>query len=331
LPNPKLIDPFNRRLNYLRISITDRCNLRCTYCQPDGLREKLPHEAILNYEEILRIARVGVELGISKIRITGGEPLVRKGVYGFLDEMSRIDGLSDISLTTNGVFLKENIDKIGKAGIHRVNISLDTLNREKYLEITGHDQFDRIWEGIQAADKKGFYPIKLNAVAIRGLNEETILDFARLTFKYPYHVRFIEYMPIGVGDRNNPSALLTPEIKKRVSELGELIPVRAEESRDGPAERYRLKGAKGEIGFISALSSHFCKTCNRLRLTASGQLRVCLLSDRQFDLKGPLRKGCSDKALAAIFLQAVKTKPSRHTLNEENSSSVESQMSSIGG
>ena len=330
MPSSKLIDPFNRRLNYLRISITDRCNLRCTYCQPDGLREKLPHEAVLSYEEILRIARVAVELGISKIRITGGEPLVRKGVYDFLNELSDIDGLSDISLTTNGVFLKENIDKISKAGIHRVNISLDTLDREKYLEITGHDQFDRVWEGIRAADEKGFYPIKLNAVALRDVNEKELLAFARLTFKYPYQVRFIEYMPIGVGDRNSPSALLTPEIKQRVSELGELVPVKIE-SRDSPAERYRFSGAKGEIGFISAISRHFCKTCNRLRLTASGHLRVCLLSDRQFDIKEPLRKGCSDKALAAIFLKAVKAKPSRHTLNQENSSSVESQMSSIGG
>jgi GTP 3',8-cyclase len=328
LSRSKLIDPFNRRLNYLRISITDRCNLRCTYCQPDGLREKLSHKAVLSYEEILRIARVAVLLGISKIRITGGEPLVRKGVYGFLNKLSDIDGLSDISLTTNGVSLKENIDKIRKAGINRINISLDTLDRQKYITITGCDQFDRVWEGIRKADEKGFFPIKLNVVALRGVNEAELPAFARLTFKYPYHIRFIEYMPIGTEDR--PSALLTPEIKKHVSELGELIPVEME-SRDGPAERYRFRGAKGEIGFISALSRHFCESCNRLRLTASGHLRVCLLSDRQFDIKGPLRKGCSDKELAAIFLKAVKAKPSHHTLNQENSSSVKSQMSTIGG
>ena len=325
-----MIDPFNRRLNYLRISITDRCNLRCIYCQPEGLRRKLSHTEILSYEEIFRIARVGIELGISKIRITGGEPLVRKGVYDFLAELSRMDGLSDISLTTNGVFLKENIEKIRKTGIRRVNISLDTLDRHKYRQITGRDRYDAVWEGIRAADENGFYPIKLNTVALRGVNEDEFVALARLTFNHPYHVRFIEYMPMGDDHRDNPSPLLTPEIKQYVSRLGRLIPV-THQSNDGPAERYRLEGAKGEIGFISALSRHFCKTCNRLRLTASGQLRVCLLSDLQLDVKGPLRAGCSDQELAAIFVKAVQAKPSGHGLNHQKSSLVESQMSSIGG
>jgi cyclic pyranopterin phosphate synthase len=317
-------------LNYLRISITDRCNLRCVYCQPEGLRGKLRHTEILSYEEILRIARVAIELGISKIRITGGEPLVRKGVYDFLAELSRLDGLSDISLTTNGVFLKENIDRIRTAGIRRVNISLDTLNRQKYLNITGHDRFDKVWDGIRAAHENGFHPIKLNAVALKGFNEDELIAFARLTFTHPYHVRFIECMPMGDPHLDAFSALLTPEIKACVSRLGRMTPV-AQQTDDGPAERYRFEGANGEIGFISALSRHFCKTCNRLRLTASGQLRVCLLSDRQFDIKGPLRKGCSDRELAAIFLKAVQAKPSRHGLNEGKGSAVESQMSSIGG
>ncbi len=330
MPNSKLIDPFNRRLNYLRISITDRCNLRCIYCQPEGIQDKLPHSEILSYEEMLRIARVGIKLGISKIRVTGGEPLVRKGVYNFLAELSALDGLSDISLTTNGVFLKNNIEKIYAAGIHRVNISLDTLNRQKYLKITGQDRFVEVWEGIRAAEERGFYPIKLNAVALRGVNEEELMAFARLTFDHPYHVRFIEYMPMGDHQRDMSSALLTPEIKQCVSRLGRLVAVK-NQSSDGPAERYRFEGAKGEIGFISALSRHFCQTCNRLRLTASGQLRVCLLSDRQFDMKGPLRKGCSDRTLAAIFLKAVQAKPSRHGLNQDRCSRVESQMSSIGG
>lgn len=330
MPSSKLIDPFNRRLNYLRISITDRCNLRCVYCQPEGLRRKLPHAEILSYEEILRIARVAVELGISKVRVTGGEPLVRKGVYDFLADLSRLDGLSDISLTTNGVFLKENVEILRAAGIHRINISLDTLNRQKYLKITGQDRFDNVWEGIRVAEKTGFHPIKLNAVALKGFNDDELIAFARLTFTHPYHVRFIEYMPMGDLPGNTFPVLLTPEIKGCVSRLGRLIPV-AQQSDDGPAERYRFEGAKGEIGFISALSRHFCDSCNRLRLTASGQLRVCLLSDRQFDIKGPLRKGCSDRELTAIFLTAVQAKPSRHCLNQETSSAVESQMSSIGG
>jgi len=271
-----------------------------------------------------------VELGISKVRVTGGEPLVRKGVYDFLTELSCFDGLSDISLTTNGVFLKENVEKIRAAGVHRINISLDTLNRQKYLEITGQDRFDTVWEGIRAVEKIGFHPIKLNAVALKGCNDDELIDFARLTFTHPYHVRFIEYMPMGDQPGNTFPALLTPEIKACVSRLGRLIPV-AHQSDDGPAERYRFEGAQGEIGFISALSRHFCDSCNRLRLTASGQLRVCLLSDCQFDIKGPLRKGCSDKELAAIFHTAVQAKPSRHCLNQDKSYAVESQMSSIGG
>ena len=320
-----MIDPFDRRLNYLRVSITDRCNLRCIYCQPKGLQRKLSHGEILRYEEILRIVRIGVRLGISKVRVTGGEPLVRKGVYGFLADLGHVHGLSDISLTTNGVFLKENMEKIRAAGIRRVNISLDTLNREKYRRITGQDRFDRVWEGILAAHENGFHPVKLNVVALRGVNEDELAAFAELSVDHPYQVRFIEYMPMGDHCRDNSSVLLTPEIKECVSRLGNLIPV-APQADDGPAERYRFSGGKGEIGFISALSRHFCKTCNRLRLTASGQLRVCLLSNRQFDMKGPIRRGCSDREIAAIFGKAVEAKPACHGLNPQNFSRVESQM-----
>ena len=325
-----MIDKYNRRLNYLRISITDRCNLRCIYCQPQGVARKLPHEEVLSYEEILRIARIGVGLGISKIRVTGGEPLVRKGVYDFLSELSDIDGLLDVSLTTNGVFLKENIDKIQSAGIGRINISIDTLDREKYKKITGLDKFDEVWEGIRLAEKSGFNPIKLNAVALRGVNDDELLEIAGLTFAHPYHIRFIEHMPIGFDSLGAAPPLLTPEIKDRISILGRLDPV-GNAINDGPAERYRLKGAKGEIGFISALSKHFCYTCNRLRLTASGQLRACLLSDRQFDLKGPLRMGNTDRELAEIFLDAVHHKPSRHHLVKDDPVSVSSRMVGIGG
>ncbi|RJQ61583.1 MAG: GTP 3',8-cyclase MoaA [Desulfobacteraceae bacterium] len=331
LPGSKLIDPFNRRLDYLRLSITDRCNLRCIYCQPEGLRRKLRHEEVLTYEEILRIARISLSLGIAKIRVTGGEPLVRRGVYGFLAELTDLEGLSDVSLTTNGVFLEEHIERIRKAGIRRLNISLDTLNREKYAKITGQDRFNQVWKGILAAEQMGFHPIKINIVALRGINEEEFSDFAGLTFKYPFHVRFIEFMPIGPNTDLNASALLTPEIKRRISVQGEIFPI-AHESSDGPAERFRFEGAKGEIGFISALSRHFCGTCNRLRLTASGQLRVCLLSDIQFDLRKPLRSGASDRELADIFIEAVRVKPGRHLLACDRSfSGVSSQMSSIGG
>jgi len=330
LPKQKLIDKYNRHLNYLRISITDRCNLQCIYCMPRDLIPRLPHSDILSYEEILRIVRVGVSLGISKVRITGGEPLVRKGVYDFLSRLSRIDGLCDIALTTNGVFLKDNIEKIKAAGIKRINISIDTLNKNKYREITGYDRFDHVWEGIKIAHEMGFDPIKLNMVALSGVNDSEMTDFAALSFSYPFHIRFIEYMPIGKSRMKYGPLLLVPEIKKKVNVLGKLVPV-TKDINDGPAERYKFKGAKGEIGFIGALSHHFCNKCNRLRLTASGQLRPCLLSDHQEDLRGLMRKGCSDTEISEIFLAAVRHKPSDHNLSINHSGNVSCQMSSIGG
>jgi cyclic pyranopterin phosphate synthase len=298
---------------------------------PRNLIERLPHTEILKYEEILRIVRVGIKLGISKIRVTGGEPLVRKGVYGFLHQLSVLDGLTDLSMTTNGVSLKDNLEKIKAAGIRRINISLDTLNRKKYEQITGFDLFDQIWQGIEKALEMGFHPIKLNVVALDGINDDELTDMARLSFDYPLHIRFIEYMPIGESQLGNGPLLLAPEIKKRIcNELGQLISVR-NSANDGPAQRYRFEGAKGEVGFIHALSQHFCDRCNRLRLTASGQLRPCLLSDRHEDIKGPLRSGCSDEQLAEIFLKAVRHKPSDHNLTIGNSLRVNGRMSAIGG
>lgn len=326
----KLIDSYNRRINYLRISITDRCNLQCIYCASKDFAPYLPHKEILRYEEILRIVRIGVSLGISKVRITGGEPLVRKGVYGFLNELTGIDGLSDVSLTTNGVLLKDNIEKIKSSGIKRINISMDTLNRQKFKKITGHDLFNHVREGIESAKKMDFDPIKLNVVALGGINDDELADIAGLSFSYPFYVRFIEYMPIGIPRLNISRNLLIPEIKKRLSISGELIPVK-KGINDGPATRYKFKGAKGEIGFISPLSHHFCNKCNRLRLTASGQLRACLLSDYQEDIKGPLRKGCSDNELTDIFFSAVFHKPFEHNLTGNKPAMVSGRMSSIGG
>jgi len=326
----KLIDPCNRYLNYLRISITDRCNLKCIYCVPRDMVPRLPHDDILTYEEILKLVRVGVKLGISKIRVTGGEPLVRKGVYGFLAELSRLNELTDLSLTTNAVALKDNIKKIESAGIKRINISLDTLDPAKFAKITGLDLFDQVWQGIRSALEAGFHPIKINVVALNGVNDDELLDMARLSFDYPFHIRFIEYMPIGQSQMGIGPLLLAPEIKKRISVLGNLLPVR-NSANDGPAQRYRFDGAPGEVGFIHALSHHFCDRCNRLRLTAQGQLRPCLLSDHHEDVKGPLRDGCSDDQLAEIFLKAVRHKPSDHNLALENPTRVCGQMNSIGG
>lgn len=325
-----LTDRYNRHLNYLRISVTDRCNLRCVYCLPRNSVPKLSHTDILTYEEILRIVRVAVLLGISKIRITGGEPLVRKGICDFLKKLSETKELTDISITTNGVFLKENIEAIRSAGVKRINISLDTLNREKFKEITGQDCFDKVWESILLAEEAGFDPLKINVVALRGINDNELTDIASLSFSHPFHIRFIEHMPIGkAAYPHSDKGMLAPEIMDRLSCLGKLLPV-PNGVNDGPAERYRFEGAKGEVGFIRPLSHHFCYKCNRLRLTASGRLRVCLLSDRQEDIKGPLRKGCSESELADIFLRAVRLKPFEHKLTP-HSEGVSAQMSAIGG
>jgi len=326
----ELVDKYNRHLNYLRISITDRCNLRCLYCAPGGLVPKLAHDEILRYEEILRVIRIGVSLGISKVRLTGGEPLMRAGVYEFLKELSSVDGLSDISLTTNGVMLLENIEKIEAAGIKRINISLDTLNREKFKYITGYDRFDQVWSGIEKAYAHGFDPIKLNVVALKGYNDDEFVDLARLSTTYPFHIRFIEYMPIGNPLMKSGDYILAPDIQSRLSVLGDLVPVERK-GMDGPAQRYRLKDARGEIGFIQAMSQHFCHTCNRLRLTANGQLRPCLLSDKQLDIRSPLRSGCSDDELKAVFFRAVQYKHESHHSAPGNPFRVHDAMSDIGG
>jgi len=326
----ELIDKYKRHLNYLRISITDRCNLRCLYCAPGGLVPKQSHADILRYEEILRVVRVGVSLGISKVRLTGGEPLVRKGVYAFIEDLTAVEGLSDISLTTNAVLLAAHANDIKAAGIQRINISLDTLNAKKYKVIAGYDLFDQVWAGIEKAKQLGFKPIKINVVALKGYNDDEFVDLAKLSLTYPFHIRFIEYMPIGNSQMRNDDYILAPDIKKSLSELGQLIPVHKSE-RDGPAQRYRIKGAAGEIGFIPAMSQHFCQSCNRLRLTANGQLRPCLLSDKQLDIKGPLRSGCSDDDLKALFHQAVRYKHAAHPLSPEGSCRVHDAMSGIGG
>jgi cyclic pyranopterin phosphate synthase len=330
LPSSKLIDRFNRNLNYLRISITDRCNLKCLYCVPQDLIPKLSHHEILSYEEILRIVRVSIRLGISKVRVTGGEPLVRKGVYHFLEKLAGIEGLQDISLTTNGVLLKDNIHKIKSAGIKRINISIDTLNRDKFKQITGYDFFDQVWEGIELAQRTGFYPIKINVVPIKGVNDGDLVDIARLSMTHPFHIRFIEYMPMGSNHMDMDRRLLAPEIKKHIEQLGKLVPV-DRSTKDGPAERFKFESGRGEIGFIQPISRHFCQTCNRLRLTASGQLRPCLMHDKQEDLKSIIRKGCSDRELAEVFLEVVRHKPLEHKLQTDHNAGSAVQMCAIGG
>jgi GTP 3',8-cyclase len=330
---PDLIDPFQRRLSYLRVSITDRCNLNCLYCTPNRLRPKLAHADILRYEEILRLVRLMTGLGISKVRVTGGEPLIRKGVIDFLKKLVQIPGLTDVALTTNGILLENMLPGLAAAGVKRLNISLDSLETRRFAHITGHNDFERVRRGIFQAHAMGFHPIKINAVVLKGVNDDQIRPLAELSRVYPFAVRFIEYMPIGIAAISSEltgQQMLTHEIRRRVEGLGPLLPI-AHEAADGPAERFRFQDAPGEVGFISPISHHFCQTCNRLRLTANGSLRTCLLCDSRFDLKTPLRQGADDATMTRLILEAVRNKPRRHPLGLNPAARFPGQMSQIGG
>jgi cyclic pyranopterin phosphate synthase len=325
-----LVDRFNRSINYLRVSITDRCNLRCVYCTPPDGERRLRHRDILRYEELLRIVRIALKLGIKKIRLTGGEPFVRKGIHEFIPMLMALKGLDDVSLTTNGVYLKDNLEMLKAAGIKRINVSIDSLNRVKFKRITRFDYFSEVWKGIEKARDMGFYPIKLNVVIMKGINDNEVLDFGRLAIEHPYHIRFIECMPVGF-ESNGLAFIPNSEIEKTlVHKFGPLIPVSPGQN-DGPAERYRFDGGKGEIGLISPISNSFCQYCNRLRLTANGMLLPCLLSNIEVDIKDPLRRGCLDEELIEVFLKAVKEKPECHVLNLDNNQKVHRKMCSIGG
>jgi cyclic pyranopterin phosphate synthase len=291
----------------------------------------LPHGDILTYEEMLRLVKISTRCGIRKVRLTGGEPLARKGFIHFLERLSDIDTLDEITLTTNAVLLKEYAAEIMDCGICRINISLDSLKAERVCHITGRDQFDRVWEGIQEAERMGFNPIKINVVAIKGVNDDEILDFARLTREKPYHVRFIELMPVGKENSWSVEKFIsTEEIFEKILTLGALKPV-ISNPLDGPADRFVLDGGKGEIGFIGALSQHFCDSCNRLRLTAEGQLRSCLFSDQEIDMKTPLREGREDDYLVNLIGSAIENKPEEHLLVKSGPRKCIRQMSTIGG
>ncbi|MEW6665269.1 MAG: GTP 3',8-cyclase MoaA [Thermodesulfobacteriota bacterium] len=322
---------IERTINYLRLSVTDRCNLRCMYCMPEEGVQFVPHEDVLTYEEILRVVRVSTEAGIRKVRLTGGEPLVRKGFVPFLEKISGIAELEEITLTTNGVLLEDFARDIQKCGICRLNISLDSLQAERFRRITGRDYHARTLAGIRTAERLGFHPIKINVVAMRGVNDDEILDFARLTLENPYHVRFIEFMPVGRGNGWNQERFISiEEIRHRIESLGPLERV-GNNALDGPASMYRLRGAIGEIGLIGALSHHFCDRCNRLRLTADGHLRGCLFSDSETDIRVALRTGDPDSRLLQLIQLAIRNKPADHGgMHGEPRKCVRS-MSSIGG
>ncbi len=320
------LDRFGRKIHYFRISVTDRCNMRCIYCTQRANFSWLPHEQILSYEELFEVIQVATGLGFDRIRLTGGEPLIRKGIVSFVSTISRLSGIRDLSMTTNGVLLAEMAKDLKQAGLKRINISLDSLDPETFEKITGRPYLSQVLDGVEAALKVGFLAVKINVVVMRGINDDEIIELAKMAIKYPIEVRFIEFMPIGKGTRWENDLLVTVnEMKERLAGLGRLSPVNS--IGVGPAETFVFPRAKGRIGFIGAMSHHFCERCNRLRLTSDGRLRPCLFLDLEFDLKSILRRPHTLEEIKQMILHAVVSKPKTRFLHRYPSR----LMRSIGG
>ena len=323
-------DSHGREINYLRVSVTDRCNLRCVYCVPEeGIRLKPPDE-ILSYEEMELVLREAVALGLTKVRLTGGEPLVRRGITEFARRVCSIPGIEDVSLTTNGILLEEMAEEIYRAGIRRINISLDTLKPERYAALTRGGDLAKVVRGVYKAVELGFSPVKLNVVLMKGINDDEVQDFIELCCGNPVHVRFIELMPLGEAHHLAQSGWLSvlsvlDEMRLRV----DLSPV--DVVGNGPAKSYRAPGWKGTVGFISALSLHFCDSCNRLRLTSDGKLNPCLASPLEYSVKDVIRSGFSAARVRAVFQEAIAAKPFGHRMGEGRAAGNGRMMSRLGG
>jgi len=325
-----LTDSFNRQIDYLRISITDKCNLKCIYCVPEKGLKHFAQSEILTSDEIVRIVRIACKYGVRKVRLTGGEPLLRGDILSLVSGIKQA-GIQDLSITTNGQRLAGMAQALKKAGLDRVNISLDTLIAERYREITRGGEIDHVWEAVSEAEHAGLSPVKLNMVPVRGVNDDEIARFAALTLYKDVHVRFIEFMPIGKNDTWKPDAYLSKdEIMERAASAGKLV--RLPFKGGGPSRNYRIEGAQGMIGFISAMSDCFCTSCNRLRLTAIGKLRPCLFSEAAVDIRTLLRNGATDEELESLYRSAVLSKPERHAV-QPGSASLQATafMSQIGG
>ncbi len=346
VPLAPLTDPFQRSITYLRVSVTDRCNLRCVYCMPEEGVPFLPRREILTLEEVARVVRLAAAMGLRRVRLTGGEPLVRNGIVKLVRWIAETPGIEDVSLTTNGMVLASYARQLAEAGLQRVNISLDTLDPERFRAVTRHGDLASVMEGIAAARDAGLSPIKLNVVVMRGVNDGEVAEIARTTLEEDWEVRFIELMPFMdeqetcikdtslalTLDGPPPGGFVpTGEVRKQVEEaLGSLEPAESETGA-GPARYFRLPGAKGLVGFISPLTEHqFCASCNRMRLTAEGQVRPCLLTDHEVDLKETLRSGGSDDDLRERLLVALGTKPDAHHLGDGNRPRWR-KMTQIGG
>ncbi len=324
-------DSFGREINYLRISLTDRCNLRCVYCMPMNGLTFVPNQELLTAEELERVVRAAVDVGFYKVRLTGGEPTLRQDIVEIVRRLARIEGVEQLVMTTNGYRLPHIAQDLAEAGLKRVNIHVDSLNKETISKIMRLGSFDKAWAGIEAAEKAGLKPIKLNAVITRGYNDEAAVELARLTLERPWQVRFIELMPFGGPTEIQLEHYVSSDkVKSRVEqELGPLFPLH-NGRLDGEAKMYRLAGAEGAIGFISPVSNPYCDDCNRMRVTADGRLRMCLLSDKEINFRDTLRNGSTHQELVALFRQAIRAKPVGHQLKNGIHPDART-MSQIGG
>ena len=327
----ELTDTFGRRATNLRISVTDRCNFRCRYCMPEEGMEWLRKDKLLTFEEITRIARIFASLGVSTIRLTGGEPLMRKELWKLVRMLREVPGIRDIALTTNGYFLKEQAGELVKAGLDRVNVSLDSLDHKVFADMARRDELAKTWGGIEEAERLGLSPIKLNVVLIRGVNDGEILKFAELARDRAFVVRFIEFMPLGKDDGWAMDRVITTrEVVDTINTYARIMPVSMDDERI-PADRYVFEDGRGEIGFISSVSEPFCGDCNRVRLTSDGKFRTCLFSIKETDLRVLLRTGATDGEISKTLADAVLKKEEGHLINRPGFVRPERTMSQIGG
>ena len=324
-----LIDKFGRKHSYLRISVTDRCNLRCVYCMPpEGITLKKKNE-LLSFEEIVRVSRVFVEMGIDKIRITGGEPLVRHDLEALIAGLASLPGLKHLSMTSNAVLLAQKASALKKAGLQSINISIDSLRADRFKEITLRDDFDKVIAGIDAAESVGLSPIKLNVVVMKGRNDDEVLDFVDYVKDRDFNVRFIEYMPFKDNHWDAANVYSFSEMKEVIQTRYQLEPLKGLPS--DVAKDFQIAGFKGKVSFISSMTDSFCSTCNRLRMTADGSIKSCLFYDAEISFKEKLRAGCSDLEIREMILYALANKPEAHPPMEELAEMSNRAMVEIGG
>lgn len=324
-------DARSRKIEYLRISVTDRCNFRCIYCMPEEGIEAMTHDEVLSFEEIVTICRIMAKLGIRKVKLTGGEPLVRKNFTALVRSIKAIPGIEEITLTTNGLLLLDQLEELVAAGISAINISLDTLDRERFKKITRVDGLEKVVKAIKkAAECKGLRTVKINALIAKGLNEEDIIGLSAFAKEQPVHVRFIELMPIGLG--RNLKGMTKEEIREVIEKAYGPMTAFDKQLGNGPSKYYSLPGFKGKIGFISALSECFCEDCNRVRLTSDGFLKLCLHSTKGMDLKSLLRSGMGEEEIKHRIEKTIEGKPEKHHFGEKDATETEQKiMAQIGG